>query len=142
MVKEMKKSKKSLIRRIFSAVGNFIFALLAGFVIIAASGALMLADSQTKYISGETDSPIFSYNKVDNGTAEVIAFGEKFTVNYGSLGEVNNKLGELARMNAKFMPSIFLMTGEITKACLAPVGETLLKIPGIIKNLTEENIEK
>ena len=131
MVKDYIKPK-SRFRRIISAILNFLCALLIMFIVFVAIGAFMKADTNTKNITGDYESPIFSYVKVADSRAEVKAFGESFTIDLDKVSSFQNRLGEIADINRDYTPAFIILSGDIIAECLISVGESLKKIPEIV----------
>jgi len=116
-----------------SKVLNFLCALLIMFVVIVAIGAFMQADSQSKSMEGNYDSPIFSYAKVDDSRAQVKAFGDTFTIDLDKVSALKTRLGEIAEINRDYTPSFIILSGDIINDCLSSVGKSLAKIPEIVR---------
>jgi len=124
---------KSRLRRIMSKVLNFLCALLIMFVVIVAIGAFIQADSQTKSMERNYDSPIFSYAKVDDSRAQVKAFGDTFTIDLDKVSELKDRMNEIAGVNRDYTPSFIILSGDIISECLTSVGKSLAKIPDIVR---------
>ena len=123
---------RSRVRRIISAILNFLCALLIMFIVFVAIGAFMQADSNTKNITGDYESPIFSYVKVADSRAEVRAFGESFIIDLNKVSSIQNRLGEIADINRDYTPAFITLSGDIIAECLTSVGGSLKKIPEIV----------
>jgi len=123
---------KSRFRRFISVILNFLCALVVFFVILFAIGAFMQADVQSKNILGNSDYQIFSYNKTDNGTAELKAFGESFIVDINRIHEIKRRFDEISAINKDYTPSLIILTGDILKGCVSSVADCFRKIPDII----------
>ena len=122
---------KSRLRRAASSLLNFLCALLIMFVVIVSIGAFMQADSQTKSLEGNYDSPIFSYAKVAGNRAQVKAFGESFTIDLDKVSAIETRMGEIADINRDYTPSFFILSGGIITECLSSVGKSFAKVPEI-----------
>lgn len=147
MVKDYIKPKSRL-RRILSSVLNFLCALLIMFIVYIAIDAFMQADTNTKNITGDYESPIFSYVKVADSRAEVKAFGESFSIDLDKVAFYKNRLEEIADINRDYTPAVIILSGNIISECLTSVGESLKKIPDIVTYFynrtvgTAETVEK
>ena len=130
---------KSRVRRFISNILNFLCALIIFFVILFSIGAFMQADVQSKNILGNYDYQIFSYNRTDDGIAELKAFGESFSVDLNKIYEIKERFDEVAEVNKDYTPSIIILGGNIINICISSVGDSLKKIPDII-NYFIENI--
>jgi len=97
----------------------------------------MQADVQSKNILGNYDYQIFSYNKTDDGIAELKAFGESLIIDLNKLYEIKERFGEVAEINKDYTPSFIILSADIIKICVSSVGESLKKIPDIINYLIE-----
>ena len=124
---------KSLIRRIFSKILNFICALIIFFVILFSIGAFIQADVESKNILGDHDYQIFSYNKTDDGTAVFKAFGESFRVDLNKVSGIINRFNKVSSINKDYTPSVITLSGDILTGCFFSVGEGFRKIPDIIQ---------
>ena len=131
---------KSLIRRIFSKILNFICALIIFFVILFSIGAFLQADVESKNILGNHDYQIFSYNKTDDGTAVFKAFGESFAVDLNKVNLVFNRFGEVSAINKDYTPSVINLGGNIMSGCFYSIGESFSKIPEIIKYFLDSSL--
>ena len=141
MVKDYIKPKSRL-RRIVSGILNFICALLIMFIVYIAIGAFMQADSNTKNITGDYESPIFSYIKVADSRAEVKAFGESFSIDLDKVSSFQNRMNEIADINRDYTPAFIILSGNIITECLTSVGDSLKKIPEIVVYLYNRTNEK
>ena len=124
---------RSRLRRIFSKIINFICALIIFFVILFATGAFMQADIQSKNILGNQEYQIFSYGKSDDGTAVFKAFGESVTIDLNQIYTIKERFDEVSLLNKDFTPSFIAFVGDIIGECIFSVGESLEKIPDIIR---------
>lgn len=131
---ELKRGKSSF-KKIISKCLNFICALIISFVVFLAIGAFLSADLHSKDMLGDYDSQIFSFSKSPDNMAEIIAFGEKFTVDFNKIYEARATLNSLAEINKEYTPSIFVLCGEIINDCAASIAGSLKKIPSIIEYL-------
>jgi len=141
MVKDYNKPKSRL-RMILSAVLNFLCALLIMFIVYIAIDAFMQADANTKNITGDYESPIFSYVRVADSRAEVKAFGESFTIDLDKVASYKNRLGEIADINRDYTPAVIILSGNIINECLSSVGESFKKIPGVVMYFYNRTIEQ
>ena len=139
---------KSRLRRIGSMILNFLCALLIMFIVYIAIGMLMQADSNTKNITGNYESPIFSYVKVEDNRAEVKAFGESFIIDLDKVASLQQRMGEIAEINRDYTPAFITLSGDIINECLASVGDSLKKVPDIVmyfynrtNQANDENVE-
>ena len=123
---------KSRLRRILSAILNFLCALFIMLIVYIAIGAFMQADANTKNITGDYESPIFSYIKVADSRAEVKAFGERFIIDLDKVSSFQNRLDEIADINRDYTPAFIILSGGIITECVSSVSESLKKIPGIL----------
>ena len=101
-----------------------------------AIGAFIQADTQSKNILGNYDYQIFSYNRTDDGTAELKAFGESFTVDLNKAYAVKERFDEVSAVNKDYAPSFIILSGDIISGCIASVAESFAKIPDIIRYFT------
>ena len=97
----------------------------------------MQADIQSKNILGNHEYQIFSYGKTDDGTAELKAFGESFSVDLNRLHEIKERFDEVSAINKDYTPSVIILSGDILNGCVSSVSESFRKIPDIIKYLLE-----
>ena len=130
---------KSRIRRIFSRILNFLCALIIFFVILFSIGAFMQADVESRNILGDYDYQIFSYNKTEDGMTRLTAFGEIFFVDMNKIYSVKERFDEVSAVNQNYTPSIILLSGDIINGCVSSVGNSLKKIPEIIKYFFDKN---
>lgn len=123
---------RSRTRSIFSKIMNFLCALIIMFIVLFAIGAFIEADFQTRSIVGNHDTPIFSYIRHDDNTAELRAFGESITISFDALHSVADTLGRISAVNRGYAPSFIILCGAIIRTCLSSVGRWLRRIPYII----------
>ena len=97
----------------------------------------MQADVQSKNILGNHEYQIFSYGKTDDGTAELKAFGESFTVDLNKLYYFKERFDEVSAINKDYTPSLIILSGDILNGCVSSVNESFRKIPEIIKYFLE-----
>ena len=124
---------RSRFRRIISRILNFICALIIFLVVLFAIGAFIQADVQSKNILGNYDYQIFSYNRTNDGTAELKAFGESFTVDLNRVYAVKERFDEVSAVNKDYTPSFTILSGDILSGCISSVADSFRKIPNIIR---------
>ena len=124
---------RSRFRRIISRILNFICALIIFFIVLFAIGAFIQADAQSKNILGNYDYQIFSYNRTDDGTAELKAFGESFTVDLNKVYEIQERFAEVSAANKDYTPSFIILGGDILSGCIFSVADSFRKVPDIIR---------
>ena len=132
-----KLKRKGRLKRIFSKFLNFLCALIIFFVILFSIGAFMQADVQQKNILGNHDHQIFSYVSAGDGKSELIAFGESFIIDFNAIASIKERFDEVSAINKDYTPSLIVFGGDIISGCVASVGESLKKIPDIIKYFLE-----
>ena len=118
-------------RKLMSKILNFLCALIITFVVIFAIGAFISADSYSKDMIGNHDSQIFSFNRTQDNKAEVMAFGEKFILDFEKIYNAQKKLNSLSSLNREYTPAIFTLSGDIIVGCISSVIESFKKIPAI-----------
>jgi len=101
--------------------------------VLFAIGAFIQADVQSKNILGNYDHQIFSYNRTDDGTAELKAFGESFTVDLNRVYAVKERFDEVSAVNKDYTPSFTILSGDILSGCISSVADSFRKIPNIIR---------
>ena len=129
-------------KKIFSKILNFICALIITLVVMLAIGAFLSADLHSKDILGDYDSQIFSFNRTENNKAEIMAFGEKFILDFDKIYDAQKKIVAFSNINKEYTPTIFIISADITWRCLSSVVESFKKIPGIIKYLYNLTLEQ
>lgn len=123
---------KSTSKKILSKILNFICALIITFIVILAIGAFVSADLHSKDMLGDYDTQIFSFNRTSDNKAEVMAFGEKFVVDFEKIYNAQKKINSLSALNQEYTPAIFTISGDIIDGCLSSVLESFKKIPSIV----------
>ena len=129
---------KGRLRRFISKILNFFCALIIFAVVLFAIGAFMQADVQSKNILGDYDYQIFSYNRTDDGIAELKAFGESFNVDLNKIYEIKWRFDEVAEVNKDYTPSFLTLCGDVINICFSSVSDSFKKIPDIINYLIEK----
>ena len=141
----MKNTESIKYRRIakkrFSKVLNFICALIITFVVMIAIGAFLSADLHSKDMLGDYDSQIFSFNRVENNKAELMAFGEKFILDFDKIHNAQKKLNTISNLNKEYTPAIFILSGDIIEICILSIGDSFKKIPDIIAYLYNQTLD-
>ena len=136
-VKHKRTSKK-----ILSKILNFSCALIITFVVMLAIGAFLSADLHSKDMLGNYDSQIFSFNRIANNKAEVMAFGEKFILDFEKINNAQGKLKSLSKLNREYTPAIFRLSGDIISSCLSSVAESFKKLPKIAAYFYNQTIKE
>ena len=133
------KKDKHIFKRTLSKILNFICALIITFVVMLAIGAFLSADLHSKDMLGDYDSQIFSYNKIEDNKAELMAFGEKFILDFDKIHNAQKKFDSFSKLNKEYTPTIFTLSGDIISSCISSIRESFKKIPAIIMYLYNQN---
>ena len=129
----MKRRKKNRMGGIFSKISTFLCALIIMFAVLFVLGAFIEADFQTRSISGNHTTSLFSYVRHEyTNTAELKAFGESITVSFDRIDSAMDRFSQISAVNRSYAPSFVVLSGTIIRGSLSSVGGWFGRIPHIV----------
>ena len=126
--------QRSLPGRVFNKILSFLCAFVIAAAVYAAAGVFLTVDGRIKGALGDT-TPMFSYSMVAPDKAELIAFGERFTIDYNALRALRLKAGELLAVNDNYTPEALRLCGALTAETFAGAARILGILPGALYDM-------